>query len=133
MSAIIAIMQEWKNIRENKFPWKAWLFKCLYILNMTSNSLEMRPDFYATYLCSPIYQNSTVSLSILLYFIRALFQFTIALLELSRSKLCIFFHCQILWYSINLSNELSVLNEKIFSLLFLWEGNDCHDNIQFFS
>ena len=36
-------------------PWKAWLFKCLHILNITSNSLKMRPDFYATCLCCPIY------------------------------------------------------------------------------
>ena len=30
--------------------WKAWLFKCLHILNMTSNSLPVKtkPDFYAT-------------------------------------------------------------------------------------
>ena len=36
-------------------PWKAWLFKCLHILNLTSNSLKMRPDFYATCLCIPMY------------------------------------------------------------------------------
>ena len=40
---------------EKKLPWKAWLFKCLHILIMTNNSLKMRPDLYATCLCSPIY------------------------------------------------------------------------------
>ena len=55
VSVIFVIMQVWENIWEEMFPWKAWLFKCLHIVNMTSNSLKMRPDFYATCLCSPIY------------------------------------------------------------------------------
>ena len=46
------------SVEEHKrkiFPWKAWLFKCLHILNKTSNSLKMRPNCYATCLCSPVY------------------------------------------------------------------------------
>ena len=39
-------------------PWKAWLFKCLNILNilnMACNIIKIGTDFYATCLCSPIY------------------------------------------------------------------------------
>ena len=34
-------------------PWKAWLFKCLNILSMACNIINIRTDLYAT--CSPIY------------------------------------------------------------------------------
>ena len=34
-------------------PWKAWLFKCLHILDMTCNSLKKLARFLC--LCSPIY------------------------------------------------------------------------------
>ena len=36
-------------------PWKAWLFKCLNILNMACNIIKIKTDFYATCSCSPIY------------------------------------------------------------------------------
>ena len=45
----------WRTSERKNVPWKAWLFKCLHILNMTSISLKLRPDVYATCLCSPIY------------------------------------------------------------------------------
>ena len=35
--------------------WKAWLFKCLHILNILCNIVKIGTDFYATCLCSPIY------------------------------------------------------------------------------
>ena len=55
---VLSLLLRYARVEEHQIkhvPWKVWLFKYLYILNMACNIVKIGTDFYATCSCSPIH------------------------------------------------------------------------------